>query len=164
MTTVDEALNDVQTNPKSMDAWRRLAYVYRRVGQASEAVSIARSAVELTPHIAFATIAVAEDLMSVLPEAVIGLVEDLIVLDPQNGNYLHLLGAARRKAGDLNGAVDALRKACSLDPKRPNYWYALGKALEDLRTLDEARIAYEKAVELKATYAKARRALERLTS
>ena len=88
-----------------------------------------------------------------------------MALDHCNAQYVHLLGVARLKVGQLPGAVDALRAACDLDPERANYCYTVGKALEQLGKRDaEARDAYERAVQLKPDCTKARLALGRLAN
>ena len=160
----DEVLQEVEANPASADAWRGLASVYRRAGRAVEAVSVARNAVERAPHIAPHTIALVEELLNEEPQPITTLLEYLVALDRGNDQYVHLLGAARRKAGHPQDAVDALRTACHLAPERENYWYALGKALEEVGNSDAAaQAAYERAVQLKPDYTKARLALRRLT-
>ena len=159
-----EVLQELEANPASADAWRRFASIYRRAGRTVEAVSVARNAVERAPHIAPHTIALVEEILNEEPQAIATLLEDLVALDRFSGQYVHLLGAARRKAGHLQDALDALRTACDLDPEQENYWYALGKALEDVGSCNAAaQAAYERAVQLNPHYTKARLALKRLT-
>jgi tetratricopeptide (TPR) repeat protein len=159
----DRALQEAHANPASDSAWRQVAYTYRRAGRAAEAVSVARGVAEAFQLAAPHTAVLAGELLRQEPRAVEALMEYLLTLDPRNGQYLHLLGAARMKAGDLKKALEPLQAACELDPAQANYWYALGEVLENSGSRDpEALDSYKKAVQLKPDYMKARLGLTRL--
>jgi tetratricopeptide (TPR) repeat protein len=60
-----------------------------------------------------------------------------------------LLGAARRKAGDLRGALDVLEPLARTQPNSAAVCYELGRALGNAKRGDEAVAALRRAVELK---------------
>jgi tetratricopeptide (TPR) repeat protein len=60
-----------------------------------------------------------------------------------------LLGAARRKAGDLRGALDVLEPLAHTRPNWAAVCYELGRALGNAKRGDEAVAALRRAVELK---------------
>ncbi len=74
---------------------------------------------------------------------------------PDEAAYVHSLGAARLRANDAPGAVEAFSTALRLAPILPRAQYNLGLAYTRMGRLDEARIAYERAIERDPTDVKA---------
>jgi Flp pilus assembly protein TadD len=66
---------------------------------------------------------------------------------PDEAAYAHSLGAARLRANDAPGAIEAFSTALGLDPTLPRAQYNLGLAYTTMGRLDEARDAYERAIE-----------------
>jgi len=66
---------------------------------------------------------------------------------PHEAAYAHSLGAARLRANDAPGAIEAFSTALGLDPTLPRAQYNLGLAYTTMGRLDEARDAYERAIE-----------------
>jgi hypothetical protein len=66
---------------------------------------------------------------------------------PGEAAYAHSLGAARLRANDAPGAIEAFSTALRLDPTIPRARYNLGLAYTSMGRLDEAREAYERAIE-----------------
>jgi tetratricopeptide (TPR) repeat protein len=66
---------------------------------------------------------------------------------PDEAAYAHSLGAARLRASDAPGAIEAFSTALGLDPTLPRAQYNLGLAYTTMGRLDEARDAYERAIE-----------------
>ncbi len=66
---------------------------------------------------------------------------------PDEAAYVHSLGAARLRANDAPGAIDAFSTALRLDPTIPRGRYNLGLAYTRMGRFDEAREAYERAIE-----------------
>jgi predicted O-linked N-acetylglucosamine transferase (SPINDLY family) len=58
------------------------------------------------------------------------------------------LGRARRRAGELEAAIDALRRSLKLDPGSASTWLSLGDALEQVGRSDDALASLERAVEV----------------
>jgi tetratricopeptide (TPR) repeat protein len=63
------------------------------------------------------------------------------------------LGAALRRAGDVDGALAALKEATRLAPREPTAWANLGMVLSDKKSYDEAQAALDKATKLKPDFA-----------
>jgi Flp pilus assembly protein TadD len=74
---------------------------------------------------------------------------------PGEAGYHQSLGAARLRAGDLPGALDALSRAAALDPELPRVSYNLGLVYAKLGRIDEAIAAYRRAVATDASDVKA---------
>ena len=66
---------------------------------------------------------------------------------PREAAYTHSLGAARLRANDAPGAIEAFSTALGLDPTLPRAQYNLGLTYTTMGRLDEARDAYERAIE-----------------
>lgn len=74
---------------------------------------------------------------------------------PDEAGYHQSLGAARLRAGDMPGALDALTRAATLDPALPRVSYNLGLVYAKLGRIDEAIAAYQRAVSSDASDVKA---------
>ncbi len=55
-------------------------------------------------------------------------------------------------SGNSGAAVKKLEEAIASDPKNPELYYALGSTYDNLKDFDNAKKAYEKAIELKPNY------------
>jgi tetratricopeptide (TPR) repeat protein len=75
---------------------------------------------------------------------------------PGDATVYNNLGSALGAAGDMQGAVAALRRACELAPERDNYWYNLAKALEGIADAEGAHVALTRLLELRPDDAEAR--------
>ncbi len=87
--------------------------------------------------------------------------ERVVAARPRDARFVNDLGCARLSAGDAAGAERDLRNASRLDPEWGAVWYNLGLALDALGRGDEARRAYERALELEPGLAPARARLGR---
>lgn len=58
------------------------------------------------------------------------------------------LGRARRRAGEIDAAIEALRRSLELDPGAVSTWLSFGEALERAGRSDEAQASLERAVEV----------------
>ena len=77
----------------------------------------------------------------------------------------YVLGETYEKAGQSRKAIDALEEsAATYPPKTASPWmyYLLGTLYEDDQRLDEARWAFEQALELRPTFIDAQQFLDRL--
>ena len=71
----------------------------------------------------------------------------LVALSPGLAEDWNNLGNARDAAGDLDGAIPALRRAAALSPRDPGIVVNLARALVRARGLDEARALLQGLVE-----------------
>lgn len=78
----------------------------------------------------------------------VGFWAEAVAQYPNEASYHHSLGAARLRAGDPSGAVEALTAAARLDPVLPRVDFNLGLAYTKLGQYQEAIAAYERAVAL----------------
>jgi tetratricopeptide (TPR) repeat protein len=78
----------------------------------------------------------------------VGFWAEAVAQYPNEASYHHSLGAARLRAGDPSGAVEALTAAARLDPVLPRVDFNLGLAYTKLGQYHEAIAAYERAVAL----------------
>lgn len=67
---------------------------------------------------------------------------------PNNASTLLMLARIKIARGDLGGALEHLLAANAMNPTVPNTYIQIGDAFARLSQLDEARIAYEKAIAL----------------
>jgi Flp pilus assembly protein TadD len=79
----------------------------------------------------------------------------ILLVDPQHVDALHLLGVIARLSGRSDLAVDYFRRALRLRPTFPEAHNNLGNALKDQGKFDEAISSYQQALGLKPNYAEA---------
>jgi protein O-GlcNAc transferase len=79
------------------------------------------------------------------------------VLDicPQNSDALHLLGVVEHQRGDVDKAIQLIRRAVEHAPDQPAYYLNLGNAYRDNRIAERAAACYQLAIDLKPDYAEA---------
>jgi hypothetical protein len=77
----------------------------------------------------------------------VGFWTDAVERHPTEGLFHHSLGAARLRADDPPGALDAFTTALRLDPASPRVQYNLGLVYTKLGRISEAVASYERAVE-----------------
>jgi predicted O-linked N-acetylglucosamine transferase (SPINDLY family) len=65
------------------------------------------------------------------------------------------LGVQLHHSGDFKGAEVHFREAIRIDAAQPPVWFTLGNVLQDMRRLDDAVTAYQRAVALCPDYAEA---------
>ncbi len=87
--------------------------------------------------------------------------ERVVQARPQDTVFLNDLGCARLSSGDAAGAERDLRRVVARRPDWGVGWYNLGLALDALGRADEARRAYEQALEVTPGLAPAQKQLER---
>lgn len=72
----------------------------------------------------------------------------ILKVDPDDAEALHLLGVVAGQRGDQDECVRLIERAICHQPEVPKYHANLGAALRDLRRLDEAAQAFERAIAL----------------
>lgn len=82
-----------------------------------------------------------------LPEAEVGY-RDLLAVDPDNAEVLHLLGILRGQCGDDVEALSLVQRAIEHDGERAVFQHTLGEMKLQVGELDAAEAAYLRAKEL----------------
>jgi protein O-GlcNAc transferase len=70
-----------------------------------------------------------------------GMCREILGVQPQNAEALHLLGVLAQRAGHLDVAVDLIRRAIANSPEAAEYYSNLGVMLTSQGRLDEAAAA-----------------------
>lgn len=78
--------------------------------------------------------------------------------DPENDHALKLLGLCRRGQGELDGAIDCVRKALGVLDSDPESHFLLGEMQMESGRWEDARVSLEHALELDPNHAPARTA------
>ena len=74
---------------------------------------------------------------------------------PKNQFGWKALGSIFEKQGRKLDSLKARQKVIVLSPQDPESYYNLGVTLQELDKLDEAKLNYNKAIEMKSDYAEA---------
>ena len=83
------------------------------------------------------------------------LYRQILAVDPQHADSLHLLGVIASKNGDNNSAIDLIAKAIDLNGTDPSYHSNLGNLFRNQGRADDAAACYRRAVDLRPDYAEA---------
>ena len=89
-----------------------------------------------------------------LPQAA-ELCQQILQVEPNHPDALHLLGVISHQRGNSEAAVDLIRKAINARPSEPAYYNNLGAALKEQGKLGEAVACYRHALLIKPDYANA---------
>ena len=129
--------------------WRR-SMLYRLRGNLESALAEANRAVEITPNLAPAHLALAMALIfSGQPKEGLTSIQRCLRLDPRGpgvAGYLLMMTIAHYLCHDYDTAVEVARRTALLYPDYPNIYRWLAAALGQLGRTDEARGALEKAI------------------
>jgi len=83
------------------------------------------------------------------PQEGLAVLNDILARNPENTAVLYQLGRYYfRTLGDANQAIPILTRCINADPQSIACHYELGRAQERLERRDEARLSFERAVEL----------------
>jgi protein O-GlcNAc transferase len=83
------------------------------------------------------------------------LYRQILMIDPQHADTLHLLGVMAHQVGRLDVAVELIGKAIQLKNDVPAFHNNLGTTLQDQGKLDDAAASYKRALALNPDYAEA---------
>ena len=83
------------------------------------------------------------------------LYRQILQVDPQHADALHLLGVLAHQLGRHEGAADLIAKAIAQNGKVPAFHNNLGNALTAQGKWDEAAVCYVQAIFIKPDYAEA---------
>jgi tetratricopeptide (TPR) repeat protein len=81
---------------------------------------------------------------------------------PNHPHALHMLGVIELQRGNVQSAIDLIRRAIGVHPGHPEPWINLGNALRAIQENDEAISAYQRAITLKPDMVLAHTELSRL--
>lgn len=76
------------------------------------------------------------------------LYEQVLILQPQHPDALHLLGVIALQSGDAGGAAALIEKAIHVQPKNPAFLANLAHAYFALQRLEDAHAAFRRAARL----------------
>jgi protein O-GlcNAc transferase len=77
------------------------------------------------------------------------LYRQILSVEPNHADALHMLGIIQRRRGDSPAAIDLILRAISVQPACLNANFNLGNALRDAGRSDEAIAAYRRSISLK---------------
>jgi len=80
---------------------------------------------------------------------------EILQRDPSHSDALHFLGVVAFQTGNLEPALELVRRSVAMRPDWPIYQNNLGQVLERLGRNDEAASAYTTAIDLDPSYAEA---------
>jgi len=80
---------------------------------------------------------------------------EILQRDPSHSDALHFLGVVALQTGNLEPALELVRRSVAMRPDWPVYQNNLGQVLERLGRNDEAASAYTTAIDLDPSYAEA---------
>lgn len=81
--------------------------------------------------------------------------QQILKLQPQHADTLHLLGMLARQTGNPAQAVQSIRKSLEIFADNPAAYSNLGNALSDLKRYTEAVESYDRAIALQPRHAEA---------
>jgi predicted TPR repeat methyltransferase len=74
--------------------------------------------------------------------------KQLLTINPDNANVLHLYGILSAQCGRYEDALTLIKKALEIDPHSPTFHNSMGNALWYLKKYDEAISHYEESIKL----------------
>ncbi len=80
------------------------------------------------------------------------LYREILKIEPDNADALHLLGVLSHQTGNNGAAMDLIGKAVQLRPGKPDYRNNLGEVYRSLGRLAEAERCYRHALSLRREY------------
>lgn len=83
------------------------------------------------------------------------LYKQILQIQPQHFDALHLLGVLRYQIGQILLAVDLITKAIKINPSQPAAYSNLGLAQQKIGLLEESLYSFDRAITLKPDYAEA---------
>ena len=71
-----------------------------------------------------------------------------LTINPLDTDALNLLSRTELELGDTTAAIKAISAATEIDPDNSNYWYSAGHAWLSVKNFDQAKSAFQKAVDI----------------
>jgi tetratricopeptide (TPR) repeat protein len=143
----------LQRNPESADLHFNLGTAYDKMGRFDELVHEMEEAIRLDPKHADALnylgYTYAERDMRL--EEAVALIQQALVVKPQNGYYLDSLAWAYYKMGRFQAALEEMKRAVAVVPDDPVFLEHLGEIYLTQNLRGEAREAWLRSLELDPT-------------
>lgn len=136
--------------------YKRAAYVMRKQGCLTEALTLLDRALALTPKDVDAWLEMADvyEAQGDWAKAV-AVARQAVAADPRHTQAHVSLGHCLNRIGDFHAAYDAFSQAVTLDPKNAVAWYDLGTVSLKIGRADQAITFFQKAVEIDPHFAQA---------
>ena len=80
------------------------------------------------------------------------LYEEVLAIDPNHVDALHLSGVAAAQTGDQRKAVDLIGKAIAIEPANAAFHFNRGVALNELKEFEAAAASFDSAIAIKPEY------------
>ena len=103
-------------------------------------------------------------LLETEPALAAGQAAEILKHDPRQPMALLLLGAARRRCGETEAALEVLRRLCEQQPSMPDAWLELADLLTALDNVPEADAAYGRYIKAAARDPQLRKAAAALNA
>lgn len=146
----------MQYNNENPEIYFKLSNANRIIKNYSEAIRQCRRAIELAPEVSlyYETLA---DLYYELQNFIEAkkLYKEAVFIDPKNARAQTFLGILQSKDKEHESALKSLETAVSLDSNNVNIRYNLALAYEVAGKSDEAKMEYEKVLELEPNHKEA---------
>lgn len=146
----------LQYNNENSEIYFKLAQANRDIKNYSEAVRQNKRAIELAPEVGlyYETLA---DIYYELQNYIDAkkTYKEAVFIDPKNARAHTFLGILQSKDKEHDAAIKSLETAVSLDSNNANIRYNLALAYEFSGRTDEAKIEYEKVLELEPDHKEA---------
>ncbi|MFP4609838.1 MAG: tetratricopeptide repeat protein [Thiohalophilus sp.] len=124
-----------------------LASLYIKSGRYVEAGSLLKEGLALAPqHTLFAKLYARVLLKQEKPDQAIAVLERQPPTPGADSEYYALLAAIYQQTGQHLKAAASYRDVLKVDPRQGNWWIGLGISLEKLEKYNEARSAYQRAI------------------
>ena len=135
--------------PADVTAIRVLADIGFKMGHLKDASHLFERCLELAPDFNAARHSYALILMrQQKPEAAIHEAEKLLALEPNNPNFLTLMGSILVRIGDQSAALEIYEKVLKNYPNQARAQMSYGHTLKTVGRLDESIEAYKKCIRL----------------
>lgn len=152
----DKFTEAMQYNNENPEIYFKLSNANRIIKNYSEAIRQCRRAIELAPEVSlyYETLA---DLYYELQNFIEAkkLYKEAVFIDPKNARAQTFLGILQSKDKEHESALKSLETAVSLDSNNVNIRYNLALAYEVAGKSDEAKMEYEKVLELEPNHKEA---------
>ena len=135
--------------PTDVSAIRVLADIGFQIGHLKDASHLLERCLELAPDFHAARHSYALVLIRLQkPEAALREAEKLLILEPNNPNFLTLKGSILVRIGDQSGALEIYEKVLKNYPNQARAQMSYGHTLKTVGRLDESIEAYKKCIRL----------------
>ncbi|MDH3350442.1 MAG: sulfotransferase [Gammaproteobacteria bacterium] len=139
----------LKQHPADVSAIRVLADIGIKMGQLKDASHLLERCLELAPDLHAARHSYALVLMRrQKPEAAMLEAERLLLLEPDNPNFLTLKASILTRIGDQSEALEIYEKVLKHYPNQARAQMSYGHTLKTVGRLDEAIAAYKKCIRL----------------